>query len=175
MRSWTLQARNDTHLSSPGGRHQWKVAVESQVDGISVGRDASRGRFEFASVEDFVARRASAFSRSIAATSTEVRGVHVAAALGDVYTPSRTLAWQYGVRFEGHGVQAAAARNPIVDSLFDARTGGLPMRFSVAPMAGFTWRYKLRPSGYPSPIHLIMGGSATTGRAADASVQAPLP
>ena len=158
MRSWTLQARNDTHLSSPGGRHQWKAALETQVDGISVRREASRGQFEFGSVEDFLARRASAFSRSIAATSTDVRGVHVAAALGDVYTPSRTLAWQYGIRLEGHGVHADAARNRVVDSLFGARTGGLPMRFSVAPMAGFTWRYKLRPSGYPSPIHLIMGG-----------------
>ena len=157
-RSWTLQARNDTHLSSPGGRHQWKVALESQVDAISVRRDATPGRFEFASVEDFLGNRASAFSRSIAATSTDVRGVHIAAAVGEAYTPSRTLAWQYGVRLEGHGVQADAARNRVVDSLFGARTGGLPMRFSVAPMAGFTWRYKLRPSGYPSPIHMIMGG-----------------
>ena len=158
MRSWTLQARNDTHLGSPGGRHQWKVALESQVDAISVQRDASRGRFEFVSVEDFLAHRASAFSRSIAATSTDVRGVHVAAAFGDVYTRSRALAWQYGVRLEGHRMQADVARNRVVDSLFGARTGGLPMRFSVAPMAGFTWRYKTRPSGYPSPVHLIMGG-----------------
>ena len=157
-RSWTVQARNDTHLSSPGGRHQWKVALESQVDAISVRRGVSRGRFEFASVDDFLVDRASAFSRSIAATSTDVRGLYVAAGLGDMYTPSRALAWQYGVRLEGHGVQADAARNRMVDSLFGTRTGGLPMRFSVAPMAGFTWRYKMNPSGYPSTQHLIMGG-----------------
>ena len=157
-RNWSLQARNDTHWSSPGGRHQWKVALESQVDAISVRRDASRGRFEFASVEEFLANRPSAFSRSIAATSTDVRGLHIAAALGDAYTPSRALAWHYGVRLEGHGVHADAARNRVVDSLFGVRTGDVPMRFSVAPMVGFTWRYKRMPSGHPSISHLIVGG-----------------
>jgi hypothetical protein len=158
MRNWSLQARNDTHWSSPGGRHQWKIALESQVDAISVRRDASRGRFEFASVEEFLANRPSAFSRSIAPTSTDVRGLHVAAALGDLYTPSRALAWQYGVRLEGHGVLADAARNRVIDSLFGTRTGGVPMRFSVAPMVGLTWRYKPMPNGHPSNSHLIMGG-----------------
>lgn len=157
-RSWSVQVRNDTHWSSPGGRHVWKVALESLVDGYSAQRDASRGRFDFLSVEDFVANRPSAFMRSIAATSSDVRGVHVAAAFGDSYTPSRALAFQYGMRVEGHGLQSDAARNRAVDSLYAARTGSLPMRFSVAPMAGFTWRYKPTASGFPSSSHLILGG-----------------
>jgi hypothetical protein len=157
-RAWSVQARNDTHWSSPGGRHVWKVALESLVDGYSAQRDASRGRFDYLSVEDFVANRPSAFMRSIAATSTDVRGVHVAAGFGDAYTPSRSLAWQYGVRVEGHGLQSDAARNRVVDSLFGVRTGSLPMRVSVAPMVGFTWRYKPTPSGFPSSSHLILGG-----------------
>jgi hypothetical protein len=157
-RSWSVQARNDTHWSSPSGRHVWKLALESLVDGHSANRDATRGRFDYVSVEDFLANRPSAFVRSIAASSSGVRGVHLGAALGDSYTQSRALAWQYGVRFEGHGVQADAAHNPTVDSLFGVRTGALPVRFSVAPMAGFTWRYKPAPNGFPSNSHLILAG-----------------
>jgi hypothetical protein len=157
-RSWSVQARNDTHWSSPGGRHVWKLALESLVDGYSAQRDVGRGRFDFLSVQDFVANRPSAFTRSIAGASSDVRGMHVAAAFGDSYTPSRALAWQYGVRVEGHEVQADAARNSTVDSLFGVHTGALPMRFSVAPMGGFTWRYRRNPSGFPSTSHLILGG-----------------
>ena len=157
-RSWSVQARNETHWSSPGGRHVWKLALESLVDRYTVRRDASRGRFDYLSVQEFLANRPSTVSRTIAASSSDLHGVHVAAALGDAYTPSRALAWQYGVRVEGHGAQADAARDPTVDSLFGVRTGTLPMRFSVAPMAGFTWRYKVAPSGFPSSSHLILGG-----------------
>ena len=156
--AWSVQLRNDTHWSSPGGRHVWKLALESIVDEYAAQREATRGRFDFVSVGEFLANRPAAFSRSIAPSSSDVRGVHIAAGFGDAYTPSRALAWQYGVRVEGHGAQAGAARNRIVDSLFGARTGSLPMRFSVAPMAGFTWRYRTMPSGFPSNTHLILGG-----------------
>jgi hypothetical protein len=157
-RSWSLEARNDTRWTSRGDRHEWKLALESQVDEISAERGASRGRFEFMSVADFLANRPAAFSRSIAATSTNVRGVHLAAALGDSYSPSRALGWQYGIRFEGHGATADGARNRLVDSLFGVRTGGLPMRFSIAPMAGFTWRYRKASNGFPSNQHRLIGG-----------------
>ncbi|MFL5617394.1 MAG: hypothetical protein ACJ79A_03250, partial [Gemmatimonadaceae bacterium] len=156
--SWSLQVRNETRLSSRSGRHEWKLALESLIDDDSGERGPSRGRFDYLSVADFLANRPAAFSRSVAATSSAVRGVHLAAGLGDSYTHSRALAWQYGVRVEGHGLSADAGRNPAVDSLFGARTGGLPMRFSVAPMVGFTWKYKPMPSGLPSNAHLIMGG-----------------
>ena len=157
-RSWSIQARNDTHWSSPGGRHVWKLAFESLVDGYSAQREATRGRFEFSSVEDFIASQPSAFSRRLNASRTDVHGVHIAAALGDAFTPSRALAWQYGVRVEGHGVHADGGHARIIDSLFGARTGSLPMRFSVAPMAGFTWRYRRAPNGFPPSSHLILGG-----------------
>ena len=158
MRSWSLQMRNDTRWTARGDRHEWKLALESLVDGISAERGASRGRFEFMSTADFLANRPAAFSRSIAATSTTARGVHLAAGLGDSYSPSRALGVQYGVRVEGHGVTSDGARNRLVDSLFGVRTGMLPMRLSVAPMAGFTWRYRRNPSGYPSSQHRIMAG-----------------
>jgi hypothetical protein len=157
-RSWSMQARNETRWSSAGGRHEWKIALESLVDDLSASREPSRGRFEFGSVADFLANRPSAFSRSIAPTATDVRGVHIGVGLGDAYTPSRALAWQYGLRLEGHGVEADGARNRIVDSLFGVRTARLPMRFSVVPMAGFTWRYGKQPNGHPSSHHQISAG-----------------
>jgi hypothetical protein len=133
---------NETRWPSRGGAHEWKVAFESLLDGESQRSSASRGRFDFASITDFIASRPISFGRVLSAASTTVRGVHLGVGVGDSYTPSRSLAWQFGVRAEAHGLVADDAANRTADSLFGVRTGVLPMRFSVAPMAGFTWKYR---------------------------------
>jgi hypothetical protein len=157
-RSWSVQLMNETRWPSRSGRHEWKVAFESLFDRVSERRGASLGRFEFASIDDFIAGQPDAFTRTLSTSSTSVRGAHLGLGVGDSYSPSRSLAWQFGLRAEGHGLVADDGANGRADSVFGVRTGVLPMRFSVAPMAGFTWKYHRNRAGYPDNYHTLAGG-----------------
>ncbi|MEO8560893.1 MAG: carboxypeptidase regulatory-like domain-containing protein [bacterium] len=156
------QLYNETQWTSVGGRHQWKLGVEALVDDATSSRGASAGRFLFASADDFIANRPSAYSRSLSQALSDAHGVHLAAGLGDEFHPSKAWSWQYGMRLEGHGIRDEGARNPVVDSIFGVHSGVIPMKLSVSPMVGFTWFYGQpwgkNAFGFPSSYYSLVGG-----------------
>ena len=158
LRRWAWGASNETRWSTRDDRHEFKVVFDGMLDRYKQVEAPGSGTLRYLSIADFVDDAPSSFTRTLTTTSREGFGWHGALGVGDVYEPSRRFGMQYGVRAEGQWFGARPAVNPLINSLFGRRTDRLPSALAIAPMAGFTWNYRMRPNGYPAPGTSLVGG-----------------
>jgi hypothetical protein len=139
---WTLEAGNQTDWNAHGRTHRFKGLLWGRVDGLSEqGFSNGLGSFAFNSIEDFTARRASSFSRTLSQPPREGKVWNTAAALGHNFGPSRYFSILYGARLEADGFGAKPARNIALEQALGVPTGAAPSRLHLSPRIGFTYTY----------------------------------
>ncbi len=139
---WTLEAGNQTDWNAHGKTHRFKGLLWGRVDGLSErGFSNGLGSFAFNSIEDFAARRASSFSRTLSQPPREGKVWNTAAALAHRFAPSRYFSILYGARLEADGFISKPARNIALEQSLGVPTGVAPSRLHLSPRVGFTFTY----------------------------------
>ena len=139
---WTLEAGNQTEWNAHGRTHRFKGLLWGRVDGLKEqGFSNGLGSFNFNSIEDFTAGRASSFSRTLTEPPREGKVWNTAAALAHNYARSRYFSVLYGARLEADGFGGKPARNIALEQALGVRTGVAPSRVHVSPRIGFTFTY----------------------------------
>jgi len=139
---WTLEAGNQTDWNAHGRRHRFKGLLWGRVDGLNErGFSNGLGSFNFNSIDDFTAGRASSFSRTLSEPPREGKVWNTAAALAHNFGPTRYFSVLYGARLEADGFSGRPARNIALEQALGVRTGVAPTRIHVSPRIGFTYTY----------------------------------
>jgi hypothetical protein len=139
---WTVEAGNETDWNAQGRKHRFKGLLWGRLDGLSErGYSNGLGSFNFNSIEDFTAGRASSFSRTLAEPPRAGRVWNTAAAFADNFGPTRYFSILYGARLEADGFSGRPARNVALEQALGVRTGVAPTRIHVSPRIGFTYTY----------------------------------
>jgi hypothetical protein len=139
---WTLEAGNQTDWNAHGRTHRFKGLLWGRLDGLNErGIANGLGSFAFNSIEDFAARRASSFSRTLSQPPREGKVWNTAAALAQRFAPSRYFSILYGARLEADGFTGKPARNIALEQALGVPTGVAPSRLHVSPRVGFTFTY----------------------------------
>jgi hypothetical protein len=139
---WTLEAGNQTEWNAHGRTHRFKGLLWGRVDGLSQeGFSNGLGTYNFNSIDDFIAGRASSFSRTLTQPSREGKVWNTAAALAHNFAPSRYFSLLYGARLETDGFGGKPARNTALEQALGVRTGIAPSRLHLSPRIGFTFTY----------------------------------
>ncbi|HJP60300.1 MAG TPA: hypothetical protein VJ865_09885, partial [Gemmatimonadaceae bacterium] len=139
---WTLEAGNLTAWNAHGRTHRFRGLLWGRVDGLREERFSNGlGTYTFNSIDDFVARHASTFSRTLTEPPRDGKVWNMAAALAHTFGATRYFNLQYGARFEADGFASAPARNPALEQALGVRTGVAPSRVHVSPRVGFTFTY----------------------------------
>jgi hypothetical protein len=139
---WTLEAGNLTAWNAHGRTHRFRGLLWGRVDGLrEEGFPNALGAYTFNSIDDFVANRASTFSRTLADPPRVGKVWNVATALAHTYGATRYFNVLYGLRLEADGFGSAPARNTVLEQALDVRTGVAPSRVHLSPRIGFTYTY----------------------------------
>jgi Carboxypeptidase regulatory-like domain len=139
---WTLEGGNQTDWNAHGRRHRFKGLLWGRVDGLSdAGFSNGLGSFAFNSIEDFTARRASSFSRTLSQPPREGKVWNTAVALAHNFAPGRYFSILYGARLEADGFSGKPARNIALEQALGVPTGVAPSRLHLSPRIGFTYTY----------------------------------
>ena len=139
---WTLEAGNQTDWNAHGRRHRFKGLLWGRLDGLNErGFSNGLGSFNFNSIDDFTAGRASSFSRTLSEPPREGKVWNTAAALAHNFGPTRYFSVLYGARLEADGFSGRPARNVALEQALGVRTGVAPTRIHLSPRIGFTYTY----------------------------------
>ena len=139
---WTLEAGNQTEWNAHGRTHRFKGLLWGRLDGLNEqGVSNGLGSFNFNSIEDFTAGRASSFSRTLSQPPREGKVWNTAAALAHNFARSRYFSILYGARLEADGFAGKPARNIALEQALGVRTGVAPSRVHLSPRIGFTYTY----------------------------------
>ena len=139
---WTLEAGNQTDWNAHGRTHRFKGLLWGRVDGLNErGISNGLGSFAFNSIEDFAARRASSFARTLSQPSREGKVWNTAAAVAHRFAPSKYFSILYGARLEAGGFSSKPAKNIALEQALGVSTGVAPSRLHVSPRLGFAFTY----------------------------------
>lgn len=150
-RSW--ETTNETTWYTGRG-HQPKLAGGVKLDAYD-GEQATNqyGTYSYNSIDDLVAGRPAAFTRTLGGFRTRGSALSGWASAGDLWRVTDRLTVQGGVRVEANRYGDLPAYNAAVDSLFGARTDDVPGVVAVSPRLGVTWSYgRQRATGVGSPF-----------------------
>ncbi|MEP6491473.1 MAG: carboxypeptidase-like regulatory domain-containing protein [bacterium] len=141
VRTWTWETTSELQLYPPGrSRHRVKISADSRFDGFDSQVVPNRlGSFTFNSLADLAANRPSVFTRTLSSPARTGQEWNGFAAIGDLWSLSRTFQLLYGARLEGNAFLSAPDYNPAVDHAFGARTDHAPNTWHASPRFGFTW------------------------------------
>jgi len=139
---WTLEAGNLTAWNAHGRTHRFRGLLWGRLDGLrEEGLSNGLGTYTFSSIDEFVARRASTFSRTLTEPPRDGKVWNLATALAHTFGATRYFNVQYGARVEVDGFASSPARNPALEQALGVRTGVAPSRVHVSPRVGFTFTY----------------------------------
>lgn len=124
-------------------RHRLKLSLETRLDAFdhSVSENGS-GTYEFHSLTDLAANRATRYSRTLGQTAVRGGMWSGAASFGDFWQPSDRVELVYGTRLEGNRYTQLPPYNAQIDSLFGLRSNFAPNTIHVSPRVGFTWQFR---------------------------------
>jgi hypothetical protein len=139
---WTLEAGNQTDWNAHGRTHRFRGLLWGRLDGLNErGFSNGLGSFAFNSIEDFTARRASSFSRTLSQPPRAGKVWNTAVALAHNVAPSRYFSILYGARLEADGFIGKPAKNIALEQALSVPTGLAPSRLHLSPRVGFTFTY----------------------------------
>jgi hypothetical protein len=150
-RAW--ETTNETTWYTGRG-HQPKVAGGVKLDNYDSEQATNQfGTYTYNSLDDLAAGRPATFTRTLGGFRTRGSALTGWASVGDLWRVTDRLTLQGGVRVEANRYGDVPAYNPVVDSLFGARTDDVPGVVAVSPRLGVTWGYgRQRASGVGSPF-----------------------
>jgi len=154
---WTLEAGNQTEWNAHGRTHRFKGLLWGRLDGLNErGFSNGLGSFNFNSIGDFTAGRASSFSRTLSQPPREGKVWNTAAALAHTFARSRYFSILYGARLEADGFGGKPARNMALEQALGVRTGVAPSRIHLSPRIGFTYTYNRdKDNGYGMSVSQV--------------------
>lgn len=139
--SWTTEGATEWSWLAGGTKHRFRAAAWARGDGANTqARNNALGTFQFNSLSDLAANRASVFSRTLNEPARIGSAWNGALAIAHRWAPSRRFQALYGVRAEGGMFASTPSRNAAVEQVFGIRTDRAPTRVVLSPRAGFTWR-----------------------------------
>jgi hypothetical protein len=136
------------HLSwfSSSNKHRIKLTSELRRDAFNQDQAINLlGSFNYLSLADLEAARASSFSRQLSPRVRSGSQLIGAVSLGDSYRRTDNLQIQYGVRLDGNRFATAPQENPEIEQLFGRRNDQVPNQVYVSPRVGFSWSYGTAP------------------------------
>ncbi len=172
----TLGRRNDIMSWETKGAIKWRSMNGSHL--FEVGGGAlhtrnriadvvNRGSFEFHSLEELEAGRASRFTRVTSASEQHTASTSFSLYGSDTWNPVSNLSIRYGVRVDGYRAGIRSVYNAAIDTAFGRRTDFMPRLFpSISPRIGLTrlygWKGALRPGTRINSVSLNVGRYQST-------------
>lgn len=154
----SIKVSNLARWRSRSGMHEWRLGTEVAVARGAGNTQSGAGGFAFNSIADLLAGQPSSFQRLLASGDAEVTRISTALGLGDTYRPTRSLAFQYGIRLEQEDNRASHEIGSALVPLTSASLRAAPKSIAIAPMAGFTWTYARDTAGLPDLRNQLIGG-----------------
>jgi len=137
--------QNKLSWTAGRGLHQLSLGQEFNANSVSSVLQPPLGRFEYASLADLQANRPASYTRTVSGGSNSGRSVGGSAWWSDVWSPSKAVSFQGGLRIDLATLGPDPAYNPSVDSAFGIRTNGHIVDRFVSPRLGFAWLIRQRP------------------------------
>ncbi len=153
---WTVEGNHEYLRNIRGRRHQLRAIAWGRIDGLDQSGGANvNGRYSFASLDDLLANRPSAYSRTLVNPDRKGQVWNAATAVSHTFNPSRFFSLLYGVRVEANGLLTTPAENRALERTLGVATGGVGTKLHVSPRIGFSYTFnKAQGNG---------GGSSNNG------------
>lgn len=146
-KQWNVQARNETSWYTYDSKHRLQLTSDIEFSRVNATGVANQlGTYHYQSLEDLENNVPSYFNRTINGIASSSRVLNASLSLGDAWRVNHDLQIQYGLRIDGSRFSKDRGYNPLIDSLFGARTDRVPGQISVSPRFGFTWMYSGNPA-----------------------------
>jgi Carboxypeptidase regulatory-like domain len=142
----TAQVMNQLSWFTADNAHRLKLTTELRRDHATQDVTMNRlGTFAFNSLSELAANQPSMFIRTIGSRPRAESQDALSLSLGDVYSPSRTMQLQYGVRADANRFETTPERNDQVERAFGVRNDHVPNTLALSPRVGFAWAYGAAP------------------------------
>ena len=150
-------------ISLNNNHHRIRAGFALRQDAFSQDQYVNRrGTFAFNSIDDLIANRPAAFSRSFVSRQSSAGVFTGSAYAGDDWRPTTRIQVLYGLRMDGNRFADRPQYNAGVEQSFGVRSDFTPNLMAVSPRAGFSWLFGNNGTtgipGFGAPWGQLRGG-----------------
>ncbi|MCU0634984.1 MAG: carboxypeptidase regulatory-like domain-containing protein [Gemmatimonadaceae bacterium] len=142
----TVEAQHESQVfATTNERHRLKLFGQLRADASTQrALPGGLGSYTYNSIDDLVAGRPAAFSRTLVLPEREGRAWNAAFGIGSIYRRDASFSLQYGARVEAGGFLARPDANDALTQSLNVRTNVAPAELAVLPRLGVRWVYSKR-------------------------------
>lgn len=142
----TVEAQHTSQVfASANERHRLKLFGQLRADASTQrALPGGLGAYSYNSIDDLVAGRPAAFSRTLVLPPREGQAWNAAVGIGSIYRRDARFSLTYGARIEGGGFLSRPDANPALAQSLGVRTDVAPAEIAVLPRLGVRWVYSRR-------------------------------
>lgn len=157
--SLALSAMNQLSWFSLNNKHRLKLTTEITREAVDERLAVNTlGTFQFNSLADFEAGSAVAFRRQLTSPTHDFAHYITAISLGDAYSPTAQLQFNYGLRVDANHFGSTPQTNALVGQELGISNDHTPNRVRLSPRLGFSY------TGGPARQTAVTDGGARAPR-----------